>query len=286
MHGGVASAGPAGASRHKRGVIHFPDIERSGGSGGLRVAFQAKIRVRLDQHFGVDRSMRRVTNRASIPQGFVFENERARLLTMTRSALLVDPGHGQSATRRFLNLETMRVVALRAIHPVFKHGMMSRQLKLRVNLEVALQTRRGIFAGIHDEFSTATPRFHVFASGAMARFAAGAPGEMGVVEMNPGMNASGEDLRNRSMTIGAGFVPYKMSALDGRRFKNRRVDCRARSDYQGEKSRKQENGGTENPSPAVHKRPLSLKNEPGKGILLNGLAPKLHSLEITNSETA
>ena len=131
----------------------------------LRMASQAKVRVAIVEHFAVDRAMWVVTRGATLAHGFVLEHNRARLLAMTLGAAFVEPRHRQSAGR-FENVVAMRVVALNTIHFAFNHGMMLRQVKFRLNFEVALKTRRRVFAGINDEFVLAA--FDVFAARAVA----------------------------------------------------------------------------------------------------------------------
>jgi len=82
---------------------------------------------------------------------------------MTLRAAFVQPRHGQSAGA-FENIATMRIVALRAIHPAFNHGMMLRQIEFSPSRQVALETRAGIFSGIDNEFASAA-RGNVFAAG-------------------------------------------------------------------------------------------------------------------------
>jgi hypothetical protein len=131
----------------------------------LRMASQAKVRVALDKHFAVDRAMWVVTRGATLAHGFVLEHNRARLFTMTLSAAFVAPRHRQSAGG-FENVVAMRVVALNTIHFALNHGMMLGQIKFGLDFEVALKTRRRVFAGINDEFVLAA--FDVFAGRAVA----------------------------------------------------------------------------------------------------------------------
>ena len=132
----------------------------------LRMASQAKVRVAIDKHFAVDRAMRVVARGATLAHGLVLEHNRARLFTMTLGAAFVESRHRQSAGR-FENVVTMRVVALNTIHFALNHGMMLGQIKFRLNFEVALKTRRRVFAGIDDESCTAAG-LDVFAARAVA----------------------------------------------------------------------------------------------------------------------
>src|SRR5439155_501087 len=80
------------------------------------------------EQLGVDRAVRRVANRTALAERFVFEHERPGLLAMALRAGLVQPRHGQSAVR-FHDVAAVRVVTLDAVHPVFNHRMMLRQVE-------------------------------------------------------------------------------------------------------------------------------------------------------------
>jgi hypothetical protein len=133
----------------------------------LRVAFQAQVIVPLDQHFGVNRTVRVMANDAALPQRLMFIDERLGLLAMTRSARLVEPRHGQAAPW-FADVQTVRIVALDAIHFVFEHRMMLGQIELGVRLQMTIKTRRRIFAGIHDVFAASPTGGDVQAAGPVA----------------------------------------------------------------------------------------------------------------------
>ena len=92
---------------------------------------------------------------------------------MTFGALLVQARHGEAAGLLH-DFVAMRVVALHTIHAALDHGMMLREVKLRVNIEMALETSARILAGIDDEAAASATRFNVFAGGTVAGFAAGA----------------------------------------------------------------------------------------------------------------
>ena len=89
---------------------------------------------------------------------------------MTFGALLVEAGHGEAGARLH-DFMAVRVVALSAIHAAFDDRMMLRKDELRMDIEVALKTSGGIFAGIDDEASTSASDIHMFAGGAVAGFA-------------------------------------------------------------------------------------------------------------------
>ena len=117
----------------------------------LRVAAHAKVGVVINEHFLVDGTMRVVTDGAAFVHGFVFEDEWARLVLMALRATLILPGHGEAAGR-FKNVAAMRVVAVHAIHVAFNDWMMLGEVEFALDIEMALKTGVGFFAGIDDEF--------------------------------------------------------------------------------------------------------------------------------------
>ena len=94
---------------------------------------------------------------------------------MTARALLVEPGHGE-ATRRFHDVQPMRVVAVDASHLSRTHGVMLRQVELRMDVEMAIEARLRIAARIHDELLST--RRDVLASRAMTRLATNTAGQI------------------------------------------------------------------------------------------------------------
>lgn len=83
MHGGVTTGSPTSALLQKQSVILFANENFTGRAGHLRVAFEAKIIVALNQHLGIDGAVRTVTNDAAFTHRFVFKNKRPRLVAMT-----------------------------------------------------------------------------------------------------------------------------------------------------------------------------------------------------------
>ena len=146
------------------------DVNISAPGLDLGVAFQAKVRVVLDQQFSIDRAVRAMTNGAAFAHGFVLENKGTRLFPMTLGATFILPRHRQAAGR-FENIRPVRIVTLHAIHFAFENRMVMRELKLGVRFEMALKTGGGILPGIDDE--PAAWGSHVFAGGAMASLATG-----------------------------------------------------------------------------------------------------------------
>src|SRR5437588_11073187 len=110
----VTSRAPAPALPQPRRMRRIADINLTWRSLHLRMAFQAKIQITLDQQLSVHRTMRVMANRATLPQSLVLEYEWPRLFAMTLRAIFVQPRHSQTAAG-FENVTPMRIVALNAI---------------------------------------------------------------------------------------------------------------------------------------------------------------------------
>jgi hypothetical protein len=145
-----------------------------------------------------------MTSRATFAQGLVFENERPALLAMALAAGFVDARHGQPAAW-FKDVAAVWIVALCAIHFLFEHRMMLRQMELALFRPVAFETRRGIFAGIHDELPSSAASRNVQASGSVTRFATGQPCSARVLQTDANMCAGRKDSANIRVTFGATF---------------------------------------------------------------------------------
>jgi len=155
------------------------------------MTLEAEIGVALGQHFAVYRTMRLMADDTTLAHGFVLEGKRPGLFAVTFRTRLVNPCHGESA----LGLEDiapMRIVALDAIHAVFQHRMMVRQIEIRVRREMTLQARGRIATGIENELPRA-PGGNVEAARPMTGFTAAVPGPRpGLTHVNPGMRAGRE----------------------------------------------------------------------------------------------
>ncbi len=152
----------------------------------------------------------------------MFKNERARLGFMTLCATLILLRHRESAGR-FQDVAAVRIVAVHAIHVTFDDQMMLRQIKFRVDVEVTLKTRLGIFAGIDDELRRAAGA-DVFAARTMTGFATALAGHRGVFKMQPRVRAHRKFADDIRVAISAGLIADKMSAgnFQGRNDEGRR----------------------------------------------------------------
>lgn len=162
----MAAGSPASAHLQETSVGNVADKNLPLRAGHLRMAAKAEVWITDREHFAVHRTMRVVAGFTTFPHGRMLEHDRARLFSMTLGAAFIPVGHGQSA-RRLEDIAAMRIVALDAIHPAFRHRMMVGQLKFALDGKVALQAGRRILAGIDDEFGSAAG-FNVFAARAVA----------------------------------------------------------------------------------------------------------------------
>ena len=117
-----------------------------------------------------------------------------------------------------------------AIHAPFDYGMMLREVKLGVGLEVTLETGGGIFAGIDNELAAPAAGFDVVAAGPVAGFTAGLAGHFGIRHIDPCMGAGREPARNIGVAIVAGFVANVSGARNFRRRHHGASDGRTRTE--------------------------------------------------------
>jgi hypothetical protein len=222
VHRFVAAGGPTCAALDVRGVRLFTDekiASRNARALDLQVAFEAKVVVAFDEELAIDRAVRPMANGAAFAQGFVFENKRPALLAMTIRASFVQARHRQAAGGLH-DVVAMWLMAVHAVHVAFDDGMMLRQIKFGVDVDVALKTGRSIFPGIHDETSAPAANAHMFAGGAVAGFAAGHLRELNVVFIETAMRACWKAARNIGVTFDARRVADKVRARNA----GRRID--------------------------------------------------------------
>ena len=95
-----------------------------------------------------------MADRAAFPQCLVFKDKWPGLLAMAFSTTFVPTRHRKS-TRGFVDVESVRVVAIDTVHAPFNHRMMLRELELRVRGQVTLKAGFGVLAGVDDELAAA-----------------------------------------------------------------------------------------------------------------------------------
>lgn len=175
------------------------------------MAFEAKIVVALDEELGVDRAVRVVADGAAFAQSFVLEDKWFGLLAMTLGAGLVEARHREAAGG-FQDVGTVGIVALDAIHPTFKHGVMLRQIEFSVGFQMAVEAGGRIFAGVQNKFAATTAGFDVFAAGAMTGFATTRSGFRVRGKVQAGVSARGKGADVVGVTGEAGLITGEMSA--------------------------------------------------------------------------
>lgn len=252
MDGAVAAGRPARPYPHELAVRDFADVNfpaRKTRPLDLRVAAETQIRVALDKHLAIDRTVRVVANGATFAHRLVLEDKWPRLVAMALRAAFVVTRHGESA-RRFENVAAMRVVALNAIHAAFDYGMALRQIEFSMSLEMTLETRRGIFAGIENK--PPARGLDVFAAGTMARFATRLPRHRRLFKMHPCVRACWKNPHDVRVAIEARLVANERRARNFRRRKDRALHCRTGIEQQHKKTRAQKNCSCRKPARASH----------------------------------
>ena len=194
-------------------MVHIPNKNLPWLVLDLGVAFEAEVRVALDQQLAVNRTVRVVANRAPFTQRLVLKDEGTGLLAVALRAILVQPRHRQAA-RRLENVTPMRVVALHAIHAPLDDRMPLRQMKFRLGLQMALETGGRVLAWIDDKLTASAARFDVFAARTMTGLAAGLAGHFRVRNMDARMWAGREHARDIGMAVKASAVADVSSTRD------------------------------------------------------------------------
>jgi hypothetical protein len=218
VHRDVTARGPAVAHPQQGRVFHLPDIKFPGAnarSGNLCMALQAKIIVPFNQHLGIDRAVRLMADSASFAQCFVFENERASLLAMALSAPFIQTSHHQSPAP-LVNIHSVRIVTLGAIHFAFPDRVMLRQINFGMSLQMALQAGGRVVTRINDQPTAPPACRHMPAARTMACLAAGRPREAGPFKVHSSMGTGREYAGNVGVTLRTNFVANEGSSRNGR----------------------------------------------------------------------
>lgn len=232
VHRVVAAGAPAGALGQKSFMLYLADENPARGPRFLflGVTFKAQIGIGLNQHLRIDRTMRVVTDEATLAQSRMLEDERAGLGAMTLGAGLVQTCHRQPAGR-FHDVAPVWVVALDAIQLPFEHRVMLRQVKLRVNIDVTTETRLGIAAGIDDELAATTADLDMPAAGAMTRFTTRFARHLQMFPVAAPVGADRKNPGDIGMTLVAGLIADVAGSFDLERDFGDRAD-RAAGTYQ------------------------------------------------------
>lgn len=189
-------------------MINVADIDLPAGHARslyLGMAPETKIHIPLGEKFGINRAVRVVAGGAALPQCGMLENKRAGLFAVAGGAPFVEARHGQ-APARFEDIAAVRVVALGAIHLVFKQRMMLRKTKLCFHRAMTLETGGGILAGIDDRFAPAPAADDMEAARAVAGFAAGLAHGAGIIQTDARVRAGQEVTTDISVALGASVI--------------------------------------------------------------------------------
>src|SRR3954466_2988917 len=151
--------------------------------------------------------MRLMANGAAVAHRFMLENVRLRLFPMTLGTGLVQASHCQGAGRLH-DVHAMRIMALRAVHFAFEHGMVLRQIELGMRFQVAGETRTRIFARVYNK-APAAPSRDVTAPGPVARFAASRARDIRSFIVQARVRAGWKLAHDSGMAIETGFVSHK-----------------------------------------------------------------------------
>jgi len=136
MHGLVASGGPTGPLLHANRVIGTSN-QNPPAPHLLEMAVDAQVVISRHEHLLVDGAMGIMADGAAVAHGFVFEYERTPLRGMTLEAVFVLRQQGRAAFERGA---FVRVMAVAAIHPVFRDLMMVGQREFPPYIRMAFKT--------------------------------------------------------------------------------------------------------------------------------------------------
>src|SRR4029450_5076207 len=103
----------------------------------LEVAVHAQVVISCHEHLLVDGAMGIMADSASVAHGLVFEDEWTSLRSMTSEAVLVLRQQSRAAFDRGA---FMRVMAVVAIHPMFRDLMMLGQREFPPDIQMAFKT--------------------------------------------------------------------------------------------------------------------------------------------------
>lgn len=265
MHRGVTATRPAAAQRQSGGMVDIAD-EKRGARLNLGMTLQAKIRIARGQQFAIHGAVGLMTGSAAFTQGFVFEYEAPRLISVTFGAGLVDATVRQS-TLGIECIPTVGIVTVHAVHFAFDDEVMVGQAKLRMGLQVTVEAGVGLLSRIHDEFvDSLSAARNMPATGPMTRFATGLAGACIAGFMEQSVRARREHSGVIGVTVCAGAVPDEVGVRDLRRVdRNRRHRGTGHQDQHDQPEGEGE--GASNPDMTflpIHPHDGSLRVEPAR----------------------
>jgi hypothetical protein len=218
MDGGVTAGCPASSDSKKRSMVRIADVNMPGGDIWplcLRMATQAKVGVIVDQQLFVYGTVRVMANGATLPHGLVLKDDGPSLGFVTTRATFILPGHRQAA-RRLEDVTPVRIMTIHAIHEALNHRMMLRQIKFPLHVEMALETRGGVFPGIDNQVRCAAGP-DMFTARSVAGLATTLARHGGTFDVQTGVRAGWEFADNIGMAIGAGLITHVVRARNLKR---------------------------------------------------------------------
>jgi hypothetical protein len=241
MHRRVASRTPASATAQESGVWRLADEDFASGQMGLRMAFQAEVVIPLHQHLVVNRSMRRVANRATFSQRLVFKDGHFCLFSMTRGAVFIlsCEAHPPCCLEDF---RAVRIVTINAVHLLLKNGMMLREAEFCVCTEMAIKASRGVLAGIDDEPATTTTSLDMLTARTVAGLTPDAAGGVFNTDIQSRVRTVMENAGIIRMALSTGFISNKRCTFNFRR----------REDGTGKRSRTRTGNESHRPKNSEH----------------------------------
>ena len=165
-------------------MVDVADIERARRSQRPRhlgMAAETEVGIAHGEQLGVDGAVRIVAGAAAFAERGVLEDNGLGLCLVALGARLVQTRHCQPS-RRFHDVLPVGIVALDAVHFAFQNRMMLGMMEFSLSIQVALETRGGVLAGIDYEIGSTRARGDMFAARAVAGFAAILAGHLPVFQ--------------------------------------------------------------------------------------------------------
>jgi hypothetical protein len=191
----VATSSPASAVTEETCVFNVADKQAATQSGVLDLGMtsQTKIGVADGEQLWIDGAMGCVAGGAAFAQCRVFENERTGLFPVTVGTGFIEARHGQAAGW-LKDVSSMWIVALNTIHLALGDGMMFREVKLGIDLEMTFVAGLGLLARVDDHFFAAgAAQRDMLAARTVAGFAAMLAGHARLLDMQPCVRTGGKD---------------------------------------------------------------------------------------------
>lgn len=135
----------------------------------LGMAFQAQVVIIFYQHLIIDGSMRPMTNGTALPEGLMLKDTGSSLVLMALHADVVLSA--DSHAFRSIDIFSVWIVTVDAVHPSFSHRMMILEIKGHFDPEMTLITNRRILSRIDNILTFASAHFQMKAAFSVAGLA-------------------------------------------------------------------------------------------------------------------